>query len=157
KPDEAHDVLEQATDEGMMHGHGSGRSFQFRGDLRVYDKAREETAQIRILHLRDGCAEARVQLFDVKLRVWKEVRKLVVAFACGDHGIQSEFLLAVIKAHAAANLHHVVAFKGTHDGGEVLPHFRGNGAGAIGKLKLQPGRAGAQRRANLFFSDEEEG
>ena len=54
---EADDMLEQATDERMMHGHGGGSALQLRNDRGILDELIEQLLQIRIFHLRDGGAQ----------------------------------------------------------------------------------------------------
>ena len=65
--------------------------------------------------------------------------------------------MAIVEFYAAANLDHVVAGEGIGDRGEVIPHFRGDGSGAVSEFELKPGRAGARRSANFFFAHEEKG
>ena len=66
------------------------------------------------------------------------------------------FLLAVVELDAAANADYVVAFKRLRNGVEVVPHLRGNRAGAVAQAEFQPGFAAARRSSDFFFADEEE-
>ncbi len=112
--------------------------------------------QPRILHPGDRGAQIGVQLFDIVLRVRQEIAEFVVALGGGNDLLERQFLLAVVELHAAANADHVVALKRLRDGVEIVPHLRGNRAGAVAQAQFQPGFAAARRSANLFFADEKE-
>src|SRR5271156_951199 len=75
--DEAHDVFEQAADEGVVHGHGRRSSFQLGHDRGVFDHANQQPLEPRIFHGGDGGAQVGVKLLDIVFRVRQEVGDFV--------------------------------------------------------------------------------
>src|SRR5271154_4985976 len=142
--DEAHDVFQQAADERVVHGHGRGSALQLGHDRGVFDHANKQTLEPGIFHGGNGSAQLGVKLLDIVLGVRQEVGEFVITLDRRDDLFERQFLLAVEKLYAAAHVHYIVAFESDGDHRKVVPHFRGDSAGAVHEVKLEPGLSGAR-------------
>ncbi len=97
-----------------------------------------------------------VQFVDVVLGVREKIAEFVFALRGGNDLLESQLLLAVVELHAAADLNDVITLEGGRELGEVVPHFRGDGSGAVGQLELQPGLSGPSGGADFLFANEKE-
>src|SRR5580692_1706023 len=111
--DQTYDVFEQSADESVMHGHRSRRTLQLRRDLGLIYHARQQPLEPRISHRRNSRAKVRIQFLDIVLRMRQEIGEVVIALHRWNDLLQHQLFLAVVKFHAAANVHHIVA--------EILP------------------------------------
>ena len=134
----------------------AGARFSFGDDGRIVHHAFQQPLDPRIAHGGDRRAKLGIKLLDVVLRVRQKIRKLVIARRRGNNLLERHFFLSVVELHAAANLYHVVRFEGFRQRVEVVPHFRGNRAGAVAQRQFQPGFPAALRCADLFLADEEQ-
>ncbi len=100
--------------------------------------------------------DAGVEFFHVIFGVREKIAEVVITLGGGNDLLDGEFFLAVIKFYAAANLNHIVTFESRREEGEVVPHFRGDGAGAVGEPQFEPGLSAADGGAYLFFANEKE-
>ncbi len=112
--------------------------------------------QPRIFHGRDGGEQARVERFHVVLRVRQEIGEGVRVFGDGNDLLEGHLQTPVVSLGAAANANDVAALEGCKERREVVPHFRGDRAGAVAQFELEPGRIRARRSANLLLADEEQ-
>ena len=151
---QAHDVLQQPADISVMHGHRRRRALHLRRNRRIVHHVFQQPLDPRIPHRRISPRQLGIKLFHVMLRVRQKIRKIVIAFRRPARSARASFPSArckVSRGRESAPRRRLERFRQRL---EVVPHFRGNRAGAVAQRQFQPGFPAALRCADVFRADQ---
>jgi hypothetical protein len=131
--DEGEDVLEEATDPGVVEALRGGCFEKGGANLRVVEEGEDEGAEVGILEGGDVAAELGGHGGDVVLSGGDEVGGVDFRVSDGTHLGDGDLELAVVPGDLTLNLDVAAARAMLEDVGEVVPHAGFELAGFVGQ------------------------
>ena len=148
------DVFDKAAEIGVVHDFGRRGAFVLCGDRWIRDNSGDQLVQPGIGDGGGEFLELREELFDIFLRVRKEIGEVDLFRFREPKLLKRKLRLIAVNLDARIHLDEIVAVDVFHRDVELVPHACFDGAAAVTQLEAQVGLALAGV-ANFFFVNEE--